>query len=501
MGQLSARWQKSAPRQCLHLAATLAITAAVPIYAQSLPANAPFSQISCVDCVRVTEERSTMPDDRLSHAEDNSVDLCPQTIKSGDFWDPLKCVRLGPPLWYVSFGAELRSSYELYRHYNWGSGPQDRNGYYLNRVIGHADFHFGRTVGIFAEVQSGLEFGRNGGPRPAIDEDKLDVSQLFLELRSSTHRHRVPVVVRIGRQDLNYGDGSLVSIRDLNVRRPFDGIKLSIQAKKWNIDAFAVKPVVTIPGFFDDRPDHAQTFWGIWTEKKKEQSFVRQLDLYYLGLDRKNAQFEQGTARERRNTLGFRTHETAGNFALLQEGDLQIGSFGPGRLRAWKVAQGASYSVPRVRYHPILELQGAISSGDKNPQSAGLQTFYPLFPTGVYYGYMVFTSGSLNAIVAHPSLGMHLSESLTLNADSFSLWRQRTTDGLYSQSGMFLRTGQTSQSRYIGATQDLEIAWRVDRHTTVRFLAAYYEVGPYLRETQPPGKDTSYLSIIASYKF
>jgi len=42
---------------------------------------------------------------------------------------------------------------------------------------------------------------------------------------------------------------------------------------------------------------------------------------------------------------------------------------------------------------------------------------------------------------------------------------------------MFLRTGQASPSRYVGATQDLTIAWDVDRHITVRFLAAYYEVG------------------------
>jgi hypothetical protein len=32
-------------------------------------------------------------------------------------------------------------------------------------------------------------------------------------------------------------------------------------------------------------------------------------------------------------------------------------------------------------------------------------------------------------------------------------------------------------------------------------LAAYYEVGPYLRETQPPARDTAYLSGIASYTF
>ena len=37
---------------------------------------------------------------------------------------------------------------------------------------------------------------------------------------------------------------------------------------------------------------------------------------------------------------------------------------------------------------------------------AGVQTFYPLFPSGLYYGDMVFTSGSPNAIVAQSSIGM-----------------------------------------------------------------------------------------------
>ncbi len=491
--------RKKARRTRFCLAAALAVSAAATTtWAQ--PTRAQISEVTNTDSPPATAEHSR-PDYQLDRSEEDWSDLCRHANSRDDFWDPLKCIRLGRPFWYVSFGAELRASYEVYRNYNWGSGPQDGNGYYLNRLISHGDFHLGPSVRIFAELQSGLEFGRNGAPRPAIDEDKLDLSQLFLELRSSTQQHKIPIEVRVGRQNLNYGDGSLVSIRDLNVRRPFDGIKLMLRPHDWGIDVFAAKPVVTSPGFFDDTPDHTQTFWGIWATGTKEQSFVRQLDFYYLGLDRKNAQFEQGTARERRNTLGLNAHETTREFSLLQEGDLQFGTFDSGRLLAWKLAQGVSYSLPRVRYHPVLEFQGAISSGDKNPQNADLQTFDPLFPAGLYYGDMVFTSGSLNAIVVHPSLGMQLSKSLTLNADSFSLWRQRTTDGLYSQSGMFLRTGRTSQSRYVGATQDLDITWYVDRHATVRFIAAYYEVGSYFRETQPPGKDATYFSVIASYKF
>jgi Alginate export len=119
---------------------------------------------------------------------------------------------------------------------------------------------------------------------------------------------------------------------------------------------------VTSSGFFDDAPDHTQTFWGIWATDTKEQSFVRQLDFYYLGLDRKNAQFDQGSARERRNTLGVRAHETASKLAFIQEGDLQLGTSGSGRLLAWKFADGLSYSLPKLRQHPTHRLITEIES-------------------------------------------------------------------------------------------------------------------------------------------
>ena len=206
------------------LAAALAVSAAIPALAQSDPSIAQSSQAANDDGPQVSAGNPSRPDYQLDHSEEDWSSLCRQATGHNDLWDPLKCVGLGRQLWYVSFGGELRGSYELYRNYNWGSGPQDGNGYYLNRLIGHADFHLGRPVRIFAELQSGLEFGRNGGPRPAIDEDKLDVSQLFLELKP-LDRERVAIAVRIGRQDLNYGDGSLVSVRDLDVRRPFDGTR------------------------------------------------------------------------------------------------------------------------------------------------------------------------------------------------------------------------------------------------------------------------------------
>jgi len=388
----------------------------------------------------------------------------------------------------------------VYDNYNWGAGSQDGNGYFLNRLMGHVDAHLGEHVRTFAEFQSGVPLGRNGGPRLAVDRDDLDVSQLLLELRSSLQKTHF--TIRAGRQELNYGDGTLVSTRDLNVRRGFDGISMRVLSEQWRIDAFAVKPVKTQKGVFNDASDPKQTFWGIWAVRTKGlPAALRQLDVYYLGLGRKSAQFHQSTDVERRHTLGFNLKEQAGAWSFGQEADLQLGTLGSSRIVAWKIAQGTSYSFSQVRLRPVISIQGAISSGDVNLKDPHLQTFYPLFPKGVYYGYMLFTNGSLNAIVAHPSLSLQVCPTVSVTGDTFGFWRTSTNDGLYSQSGAPLRTGQTSEARYVGAEGDLSLAWRVHPHTTLQFLTAYYNVGPYLRQTEPPGKDAKYFSITMAYKF
>jgi hypothetical protein len=96
-----------------------------------------------------------------------------------DFWDPLKCIGLGRPFWYVSFGAELRGSYEVYRNYNWGSGPQDRNGYYLNRLISHGDFHFGPSARTLRNSRVVLSSVAMGAPGPRSMRTNLTSTNCF----------------------------------------------------------------------------------------------------------------------------------------------------------------------------------------------------------------------------------------------------------------------------------------------------------------------------------
>jgi alginate export protein len=128
------------------------------------------------------------------------------------------------------------------------------------------------------------------------------------------------------------------------------------------------------------------------------------------------------------------------------------------------------------------------------------QTFNPLFPSGLYYGY-IDSTGSLNAIVLHPELSLTISPTVSVSGTHFSFWRTSAADGIYSQPGFFLRAGNENQSRYVGSLQDLAIRWRADRHTTFEALATYYEAGAFLREGSPPGKNLFYFPLKMNYRF
>lgn len=93
-----------------------------------------------------------------------------------DWLDPVKYISLGKPGWLPRSVVKSESVTNFWVKPSFGVGPEDNNGYFLQRYLFSADFHFGSSVRKFTELQSGLENGRNGGPRPT-DLDRLDVHQ------------------------------------------------------------------------------------------------------------------------------------------------------------------------------------------------------------------------------------------------------------------------------------------------------------------------------------
>lgn len=408
--------------------------------------------------------------------------------------DAIKYIPLGNSGAWLSLGGEIRQRYEFFRNGAWGRDPKDDNGYLLQRYMLHADLHLGPRLRIFTQLKSGVSVGRNGGPRPP-DADHLDVEQAFLEA-GLTRR----VSVRLGRQELSFGSSRLVSFREgPNVRQTFDGVRLIVFQSGWRFDLFATKPVETNLGVFDDSPDHARSFWGLYTTHALRFLPKTHLDLYYFGLDRKRARFDAGAGREQRHSAGARLWGRTEAWDYNLEPVFQWGRFGAGSIRAWTVASDTGYRLLAVPGHPRLGMKADAASGDHHPGDDTLGTFNALFPKGAYFSEADLL-GPYNIMDLHPSIEFQPLRPVTVTFDADFFWRQSTTDGVYGIAGNLIQSGRNASARYIGAHASTQVEWHVDRHFAITGMYLRFFPGEFLRQA-PPNRSVDFVAVWATYKF
>lgn len=445
----------------------------------------------------VTAEAWTPPPYQLNRADENYRYLQDPSRRT-DMWDSLKYVSLNEPgSWYLSIGGEARERYEYFNRPNWGKDPQD-NGYFLQRYFLHADLHMGEQIRLFSQFQSSLEDGRRGGPRPT-DKNELDLHQAFLDMKLDL-TGSASLILRSGRQELAYGSQRIISVREgPNVRQGFDGFRLIYRAGDVRIDGFATRPAQTNRYVFDDGFDSNKALWGTYAVLPFPPLPKGNVDLYYIGLYRSTAGFDQGTARETRHSVGTRLWRTEVPLDYNFEAIYQWGSFGNGDIHAWTVASDTGYTLASLPLRPRIGLRADIASGDSDPANHDLQTFNPLFPKGAYFSESGLV-GPSNFIDLNPCIDLHLTERFTMIFDWDFFWRESTHDGLYNNAVSLVRSGKTSNARYIGSMPQTQLLWDIDRHLSVAAIYGHFFAGRFLKESES-GDDVDYITTWLTFKF
>jgi Alginate export len=432
--------------------------------------------------------------------EDDDWGFLADPANRQDFWDPIKYILLnGERNWYMSVGGEARLVWEQIGNDNWGR-PPIMNGYLNQRYMVYFDVHYGQQVRTFIELKSGLNSFRAGGPRP-IDEKKLDFQAGFLEVRSPEGQNSI--AFRVGRQELEYGSGRLIDVREgPNVRLSFDGLMLKGKIHSWQIDGFAMRPDKDKPGFFDNSPDSSVGFWGLYATTPLAHKST--LDIYYLGLDRKHAVFERGAAQELRHSIGARVSRPVSTdraaWDVDYEGLWQFGTFGSDDIRAWTVASDTGYRIPTLPLKPRFSLKADISSGD-HPGSHSLGTFNALFPKGNYFGVLATTGpGPVNFVDLHPRIETSLPHGVSWSFDWILQWRESLQDGVYAVPGFLIVPAGNSRARFVGHRPGTEIRWQIDRHLWAQADYGIFYAGKFLKEASP-GRNLNYWALWTGYKF
>jgi len=398
---------------------------------------------------------------------------------------------------YLSLGGEMRAELDRAQNEDWGARNLGSNIFFLQRYQLHADLHLGDRIRFFGQLRSGLENGRKTGPRP-IDEDQLNVQNLFVDFVPFNGSERT-LMLRLGRQEIRYGSGRLLDVRDgPNLRLYFDGAKLAYTSEKWNVDGFVLADGRIKNGVFDNKVGRKSSLWGVYTSYTAAKNVG--LDFYYLGIDRPDARFDEGVADESRHTFGTRIWGEGRELLYNFEIGYQLGKFGNDKIRSWGGSSEIGYKFSFPKGSPTIKLRGDFIAGDDVKGDGKLGTFNALFPNGGYFG-MNPQAGPANLLSLHPNLAYNPTKNILLSLETVFYWRQSLEDGIYRPDGTFNLSSSGSDKRYIGTAYISTVSLSINRFLNFNIGVQYFQTGDFINDVIHQHKDGFFVSSLMGFKF
>lgn len=294
--------------------------------------------------------------------------------------------------------------------------------------------------------------GGRGGPE---QDGIVDLHQAYVTI--GNHKE-FPVSVKVGRQELSYGDERLVgAFAWNNIGRVFDAAKVRWQTEWFAAEVFGSKLVLPNDNNHNVWNDYG-SFCGLHLTTKQLPGNTTELYFFSRNEDIGTAtavtgvvlpfQLAAPVARDI-YTVGGRLKSNPGDFGAFDytmEAAYQFGNWKQ-TLASAELKQEAFAFMANVGYtlgdsatQPRLALEYCYASGDKNPNDDTHGTFDNLFPTNhKFYGYMDFVSWqNIHDVRIAYTMKPHPRLSLALEGHSF--WLANTADNFYNAGGVG-RTG------------------------------------------------------------
>lgn len=412
-------------------------------------------------------------------------------------------------------GAQTRLRYEIRDNFGIAGSPGSMdfrdhgadvdNAYLLYRIrprVGYTDEWFSALI-------EGRHSGSTSDDRnPNLESDSMDLHQAYIAV--GNHKE-FPLSIKIGRQELSYGDERLIgSFGWNNIGRVFDAAKLRWQNPWFGADFFTGRVMIPDDNNFNVSNDY-DWFSGMYASTKK---IPKQTTEFYFLSRNANAQarFAQNgslvplpSARDI-YTIGVRMKSNPGdwgNWDYTAEFMGQFGHFNDPLLNApigksleheaFALFGGLGYTWTETSYAPRLGLEYNFASGDSNPTDDKHETFENLFPTNhKFYGYMDLVSLQ-NIHNVRLTSSIKPLPRLTLMAEGHAFWLADTHDSFYAvtgarRGGLGATAGKgyginPDQSSYVGSEVDLIASYAVSPIAMLEAGYGHFFVGNYVEQS------------------
>jgi hypothetical protein len=397
----------------------------------------------------------------------------------------------------LSLGGEGRAQFYKIENEDWGETPESSDGFLLSRFLLHLNVNAGAKIRLFTQLQGGHAYGKKSVS--PVDQNQLDLHQVFLDYTIRTFDTVRQFTLRVGRQELLYGSQRLVSVREgPNYRQSFDGVKFILQCWQQSIDIFYTHYVTAQKGVFNDAPSGNVRLWGLYVAHRHIRS-IQCVDLYYFGYTRRDAGFQAAQGRELRHSFGVRLWNISSRFSYDAEVVLQTGRISGQTIFANTASLAAALTWPHISLKPQLGLKTEFVSGDRGPNDDILGTFNAMFPRGAYFG-LAALFGPQNIMDIHPSLTLSFSPALAMTLEYDAFWRHAVTDGLYTTTGDMIYAGYPHEGRFIGDQSSCSFVFTPSIFITCALELKWFNTGSFLKEAGP-GKDILFGMAQVQFKF
>ncbi len=387
--------------------------------------------------------------------------------------------------WYekVKVGGELRLRSESQLRYTGITAAAPNNdSFVLLRARPFIDATPVDGVRIFIQPQFSRAFAQEestiannadlpGGATPSVN-NVFDLHQGFIEFSEIGGS---PISVKLGRQELAYGDERLIGTLNWNnVGRSHDAAKIRAAWERFAID-----------GFFSwvQRAGGNQYLGGIYTSWKATDTITN--DVYAL-INRDNDGMGAGlsmTVITFGDRLAGKAWDDHVDYGL--EAAIQYGKDQPNTHFAYAAHLHGGYTW-EAAWKPRAGLEFNVASGD-DPATAKVERFFNVYPTNHNrYGYIDFFSWR-NMYDISPSLQVKPTEKTSLEVAYHLFMLPEPGDAVFNAAGAVLRAGAAGASRIAGHEGDLLFQYKTNKW--LNFLGGYsiFKGGSFFSDTGTSG--------------
>lgn len=398
------------------------------------------------------------------------------------------------PSW-LHVRAELRERVEGFDGLGYIESRQDL--YYLTRLRLNASVTPSKNYSFQAQVQAADVAKKTVGPTGPPFDAPFDLRLGFADLGSAQSR----MAVRVGRQELAYGDQRLVGhVSWLNAARTFDGAKVTMRRKGLQLDVFGTSVVRILEDEFD-KSGNGNVFAGAYATATSlvPNGVVEPYAFWRQDRDLPAESGTRGTLSQ--TTVGVRwVGRLPNNVEYNTDTILQGGSLATDSVRTWAGHyQLRSPAAGRLAFRVSSEFNYA--SGDKDPTDGVRGTFDQLYPTP-HDKYGLSDQVGLRNI-RHVRAGVELTpfKGWPFVVNYHSWWLTEKRDGLYNAGGSLVaRVPGGAAASHVGQEFDIQATRAITPQLQLAAGYAHIAPGAFLREATP-GASYSQPYVMATYVF